>query len=124
MGSSPLSNPCVPWRCWPAPPRCASGRPRGGGLGPPMHLRRQPPGLRSPWTTRTESAGQKRSEGLYDPYEWRVKRSVSTLVADLAAQATDGDAHACRRSRRPRRRRELKSLGDKEPGRWPPRWRR
>lgn len=33
-----------------------------------------------------ESAGQKRSEGMYDPYQWRVKRSVS-LVADLAAQA-------------------------------------
>ena len=32
-----------------------------------------------------ESAGRKRSEGAYDPYEWRVKRSAS-LVADLAAQ--------------------------------------
>jgi len=34
-----------------------------------------------------ESAGKKSSEGMYDPHEWRVKRSVS-LVADLAAQAT------------------------------------
>jgi hypothetical protein len=33
-----------------------------------------------------ESAGKKSSEGMYDPYEWRVKRSAS-LVADLAAQA-------------------------------------
>lgn len=33
-----------------------------------------------------ESTGQKRSEGLYDPYNWRVKRSV-TMAADLAAQA-------------------------------------
>jgi hypothetical protein len=33
-----------------------------------------------------ESAGQKRSAGQYDPYEWRVKRSVN-VVADLAAQA-------------------------------------
>lgn len=33
-----------------------------------------------------ESAGAKRSEGMYDPYEWRVKRSAS-LVAELAAQA-------------------------------------
>lgn len=32
-----------------------------------------------------ESAGRKRSEGAYDPYEWRVKRSAS-LVADLVAQ--------------------------------------
>lgn len=32
-----------------------------------------------------ESAGKKRSEGMYDPYEWQVKRSVN-LVADLAAQ--------------------------------------
>lgn len=32
-----------------------------------------------------ESAGKKRSEGMYDPYEWRVKRTVN-LVADLAAQ--------------------------------------
>jgi hypothetical protein len=32
-----------------------------------------------------ESAGKKSSEGMYDPYEWRVKRSAS-LVADLAAQ--------------------------------------
>ena len=32
-----------------------------------------------------ESAGKKRSEGLYDPYEWRAKRSAS-LSADLAAQ--------------------------------------
>lgn len=32
-----------------------------------------------------ESAGKKRSEGAYDPYEWRVKRSAS-LAADLAAQ--------------------------------------
>jgi hypothetical protein len=32
-----------------------------------------------------ESAGKKRSEGLYDPYEWRVKRTAS-LTADLAAQ--------------------------------------
>jgi len=34
-----------------------------------------------------ESAGKKSSEGLYDPYEWNVKRSA-TLVADLAAQGT------------------------------------
>lgn len=34
-----------------------------------------------------ESAGAKSSEGMYDPYEWRVKRSAN-LVADLAAQAT------------------------------------
>lgn len=32
-----------------------------------------------------ESAGTKRSEGMYDPYEWTVKRSAS-LVAELAAQ--------------------------------------
>jgi hypothetical protein len=32
-----------------------------------------------------ESAGKKRSEVMYDPYEWRVKRSA-TLVAELAAQ--------------------------------------
>lgn len=32
-----------------------------------------------------ESAGKKRSEGMYDPYEWRVRRTVN-LVADLAAQ--------------------------------------
>jgi len=32
-----------------------------------------------------ESAGKKRSEGMYDPYEWRVKRSAN-LVAELAAQ--------------------------------------
>ncbi|MEA3194398.1 MAG: hypothetical protein QOD26_2731 [Betaproteobacteria bacterium] len=32
-----------------------------------------------------ESTGKKRSEGMYDPYEWRVRRSVN-LVADLAAQ--------------------------------------
>ena len=34
-----------------------------------------------------ESAGARRSEGMYDPYEWRVKRSAS-LVADLASHAT------------------------------------
>lgn len=34
-----------------------------------------------------ESAGKKSSEGMYDPYEWRVKRSVS-LVVDLTAKAT------------------------------------
>ncbi|MHB0968672.1 MAG: hypothetical protein ACYC7A_09945 [Thermoanaerobaculia bacterium] len=34
-----------------------------------------------------ESAGAKSSEGMYDPHEWRVKRSAN-LVADLAAQAT------------------------------------
>jgi hypothetical protein len=33
-----------------------------------------------------ESAGKKSSEGMYDPYDWRVKRSAS-LVADLAAQS-------------------------------------
>lgn len=33
-----------------------------------------------------ESAGKKSSPGMYDPHEWRVKRSVN-LVADLAAQA-------------------------------------
>ena len=32
-----------------------------------------------------ESTGKKRSEGMYDPYEWRVKRTVN-LVADLTAQ--------------------------------------
>ncbi len=32
-----------------------------------------------------ESAGKKSSEGMYDPYEWRVKRSAN-LAADLAAQ--------------------------------------
>jgi hypothetical protein len=32
-----------------------------------------------------ESAGKKSSEGMYDPYEWRVKRSAN-LVAELAAQ--------------------------------------
>ena len=32
-----------------------------------------------------ESAGKKRSEGMYDPYEWQVRRSVN-LVAELAAQ--------------------------------------
>jgi hypothetical protein len=32
-----------------------------------------------------ESAGRKKSEGLYDPYEWRVKRNAS-LTAQLAAQ--------------------------------------
>ena len=31
-----------------------------------------------------ESSGSKRSEGMYDPHEWRVKRGV-TLVTDLAA---------------------------------------
>lgn len=32
-----------------------------------------------------ESSGKKRSEGMYDPYEWRVKRNAS-LTAELAAQ--------------------------------------
>lgn len=32
-----------------------------------------------------ESAGQKSSEGMYDPYQWRVKRSAN-LVAELVAQ--------------------------------------
>ncbi len=32
-----------------------------------------------------ESAGRKRSEGMYDPYEWRARRSMS-LAADLVAQ--------------------------------------
>jgi hypothetical protein len=32
-----------------------------------------------------ESAGKKKSEGMYDPYEWRVKRNAS-LTAQLAAQ--------------------------------------
>ena len=32
-----------------------------------------------------ESAGKKSSSGMYDPYEWRVKRSAN-LVAELAAQ--------------------------------------
>jgi len=32
-----------------------------------------------------ESTGKKRSEGMYDPYEWRTKRSMS-LVAELVAQ--------------------------------------
>jgi hypothetical protein len=32
-----------------------------------------------------ESAGKKRSEGMYDPYEWTVKRSAR-VVAELAAQ--------------------------------------
>ena len=34
-----------------------------------------------------ESAGKKSSEGMYDPYEWRVERSAN-LVAELAAQPT------------------------------------
>ena len=33
-----------------------------------------------------ESAGSKRSEGMYDPHEWRVKRTVS-IAAELVAQA-------------------------------------
>lgn len=33
-----------------------------------------------------ESAGKKSSEGMYDPYEWRVKRSAN-LVAELVAQS-------------------------------------
>lgn len=33
-----------------------------------------------------ESAGRKSSAGMYDPYEWRVKRGMSIAV-DLAAQA-------------------------------------
>ena len=33
-----------------------------------------------------ESGGKKSSEGMYDPYQWRVKRSAN-LVAELAAQA-------------------------------------
>jgi hypothetical protein len=32
------------------------------------------------------SEGRRKSEGLYDPYEWRVKRTLS-LAIDLAAQA-------------------------------------
>jgi hypothetical protein len=32
-----------------------------------------------------ESAGRKSSNGMYDPYEWKVRRTVS-MVADLAAQ--------------------------------------
>lgn len=32
-----------------------------------------------------ESSGRKRSEGMYDPYEWRVRRNAS-LTAELAAQ--------------------------------------
>ncbi|MEO8656277.1 MAG: hypothetical protein ABI409_19300 [Ramlibacter sp.] len=32
-----------------------------------------------------ESAGKKRSEGMYDPYEWRARRSMN-LAADLVAQ--------------------------------------
>ena len=32
-----------------------------------------------------ESAGSKKSEGMYDPYQWRVKRNAS-LTAELAAQ--------------------------------------
>ena len=32
-----------------------------------------------------ESAGRRSSEGAYDPYEWRVKRTVS-LAVDLAAE--------------------------------------
>ncbi len=32
-----------------------------------------------------ESAGKKSSEGMYDPYQWRVKRSAN-LVAELVAQ--------------------------------------
>jgi hypothetical protein len=32
-----------------------------------------------------ESSGSKRSEGMYDPYEWRVKRSAN-LLAELLAQ--------------------------------------
>lgn len=34
-----------------------------------------------------ESVGKKSSEGMYDPHEWRVKRSAS-LVADLKAEPT------------------------------------
>ena len=34
-----------------------------------------------------ESAGKERSEGMYDPYEWNVKRTLN-MVADLAAQPT------------------------------------
>ena len=33
-----------------------------------------------------ESAGSKRSEGMYDPHEWRVKRTVN-IVVELVAQA-------------------------------------
>jgi hypothetical protein len=32
-----------------------------------------------------ESSGSKKSEGMYDPYQWRVKRNAS-LTAELAAQ--------------------------------------
>lgn len=35
-----------------------------------------------------ESAGKKRSEGMYDPYEWRVKRSANLVVALAAQPAT------------------------------------
>jgi hypothetical protein len=46
-----------------------------------------PPGARASLTVEYvyESAGKKRSEGMYDPYEWRVKRAAR-LAADLAAQ--------------------------------------
>jgi ribosome-binding ATPase YchF (GTP1/OBG family) len=57
-----------------------------------------------------ESAGQKRSEGLYDPYEWHVKRSV-TLVAELAAQAPT--AMPTLQALDAAQTAQLKSLGDK-----------
>ena len=46
-----------------------------------------PPGAKATLTVDYvyESSGRKSSPGAYDPYEWRVKRSV-TLAADLAAQ--------------------------------------
>jgi hypothetical protein len=46
-----------------------------------------PPGAKATLTVEYlyESSGRKKSEGAYDPYEWRVKRSV-ILSADLAAQ--------------------------------------
>jgi len=60
-----------------------------------------------------ESAGQKRSQGLYDPYEWRVKRSVS-LVADLAAQAPT--AMPTLQALDAAQTAQLKSLNDKSQG--------
>lgn len=47
-----------------------------------------PPGARARLSVEYlyESSGKKHSEGLYDPYEWRVER-LASLTAELAAQA-------------------------------------
>ncbi len=65
-----------------------------------------------------ESAGKKSSEGMYDPYEWRVKRSVN-LVAELAAQATT--AMPTVQAIDAAQTAELKGMsakGEKSPSRW------